>query len=299
MKITAQNVILAAGAALLVLALSVILRSPRVDRDWEHGLSRAPVFESLSTQQMLIRDLRAFEFDRDGRASAQWRDETIDPANLREIWFFVEPFEAWDGAAHSFLSFVFAEDTDQPGAAPRAKTKTLSVSVEARREKGEAYSGINGIFNAYELVYIWSSEKDILTRIAVSLDHELYAYQLKVTPEQAHEIFAHFVERTNQLAETPRFYNTLTSNCTNELAKAVNNAFPGALPWHYSHVLTGYSAIRLNRLGFLGLKDADATTLKADAAIGETVRIHAHRAEDAFSTAWRSALDERANAAPH
>lgn len=277
---------LIAGVCLIVvsgLALAVALRVPRNDRQWEHAFSRAPLFEATGADRLILRDMRDFEFASAGEPTkAQWLDQPVDANDLVEVWFFIEPFEAWDGAAHSFLSFIFEGET----------ARTISISVEARKEQGETYSGLRGMFNAYELIYQWSTEKDILSRIAVGLGHELYAYRLDIAPEQARAIFDHFVKRTNALHDEPRFYNTLTSNCTNELAKAVNNAFPNVLPWHYSHVLTGHSAKHLHSRAFIK-DDRSFEELKARAAIGEIVRRHADAPEETFSSSWRNALLRR------
>lgn len=259
------------------IAVLVLLRTPRTDRNWQAPLARAPQFTQIPDGAWTLDHLRTFEFGTEGPVFEGWRPTELNPNDLTEIWFFVEPFEDWDAAAHSFLSFVFEGDAPQ----------TVSVSVEARKEEGETYSGIRGLFNAYELIYLWSTEKDILTRIAINLDHELYAYKLDVTPEQARAILDHFIARTNRLIERPRFYNTLTSNCTNELAKAVNEAFPGALPWHYSHILTGYSAERLNALNFI---EADKPFKEFRASADIRAAVQAVQSIDAgeFSKHWRS-----------
>ncbi len=264
-------------------ALLVLSRAPRLDRNWETAFSRAPYFTLNQSDSFELVDLRAFEFRNNGVAEEKWRTETLRPEEIDEIWFFVEPFEGWDAAAHGFLSFVFDGE----------ERKAISVSVEARKEQGETYSGFRGLFNAYELLYVWSTEKDVLTRIAVSLDHELFAYRLKVTPEQAQAIFAHFVSRTNGLHETPRFYNTLTSNCTNELAKAVNDAFPGALPWHRSHVFTGRAAERLHALGFLAPATAPFEDIKSKAEIRDLVKAASALPPEEFSVSWREQYDRR------
>ncbi|MBT8473477.1 MAG: DUF4105 domain-containing protein [Marinicaulis sp.] len=260
--------------------LAVLLRTPRNDRPWIDALARPPEFVKGADTLWSIRNFRAFVFDKDGETEKAWREELIDAEDLAEVWFFIEPFEKWDSAAHSFLSFVFEGE----------HAKTISVSVEARREVGETYSGLKGIFNKYELIYIWSTEKDILTRIAVDLDHDLYAYRLNVTPEQAQAILMHFINRTNTLAERPRFYNTLVSNCTNELAKAVNAAFPGALPWHFAHVLTGHSAERLHELGFLSPEATVFEGIKANANIRSIVQDVKALPENEFDDAWRAHL---------
>ena len=274
-----QRLVWLASIAVFFVATFVLWPKPKLDRDWEHGFSRMPVITDDSGIWK-IKDLRSFSFEKDGPKVEQWDTRRFNVEDLKEIWFFVEPFEGSDLFAHSFLSFVFEGETQQ----------TISVSVEARKEVGEAYSAILGVFNAFELLYVWSTEKDILTRIAINLDHPLYAYKMDLTPEQSKAIFEHFAERTNTLAKRPRFYNTLTSNCTNELAKAVNDAFPGAIGWHPSFVLTGGSAKHLHELGYVeGGEAFNAITAKAN--IKELVEANANLAAPGFSKTWRRSFN--------
>ncbi|WP_428410469.1 DUF4105 domain-containing protein [Hyphococcus sp.] len=277
-----MKVALALVAALaLGFVLSTFLKTPRHDREWEIGLSRMPVFDPLADGHWRLHELRAFDFSR-AQTVEEWRETTLNPADLEEIWFFVEPFPAFNGAAHTFISFRFGGETDQ----------AIAISVEARKEAGEVYSGFNCLFNKFELIYLWSTEKDVLTRIAVGLGHELYAFRLNVSPEQGREILAHFIERSNVLKDRPRFYNTFTSNCTNELVKSINDAFPGTLPWHYSHVLTGYSAQRLHDLGFLGERTASFEEMKTHALASDAIRAASDEDDAVFPEEWRKLAEE-------
>ena len=49
---------------------------------------------------------------------------------------------------------------------------------------------------------------------------------------------------TAEIADNPRFYNTMTGNCTNLLAEAINRAKPGRLPydlaWNLPALSVGY-----------------------------------------------------------
>ena len=45
--------------------------------------------------------------------------------------------------AHTYFVFDFE---DQP---------PVAISVEARRERGESYDVVRGMFNEFELIYIW------------------------------------------------------------------------------------------------------------------------------------------------
>ena len=48
--------------------------------------------------------------------------------------------------------------------------------------------------------------------------------------------------RANALAAHPEFYNTLTNNCTNSIARHVNAIAPHRLPWwSWRFVLPAYS----------------------------------------------------------
>lgn len=78
---------------------------------------------------------------------------------LERVWFVEEPFTiapfySFEGVAHTY--FVFDFQDQQP----------VAVSVESRRERGEGYDSIHGLFNEYELMYIWGTERDFTGRRA-------------------------------------------------------------------------------------------------------------------------------------
>ena len=97
-------------------------------------------------------------------------------------------------------------------------------------------------------------------------------------------IFEHFIKRTNDLKDNPRFYNTLFSNCTNELAKAVNDAFPKALPWNISWITTGRAAHWLIELGYIKPPNYDSN-------IQFLVKTYAGEPEQVFSKVWRDEIN--------
>ncbi len=265
----------------LVFAAVVLTKTPRADRDWKPAFSQVATFEETSPGRYRLPRLRAFSFAADGAQTPDWRAIDVNAADISEMWFFIEPFPENPLFAHSFLSFVFEDES--------GRRDTISVSIEARMEKGESYSALKGALRHYELMYVWSTERDILTRIAVGLDHQLYAYKLDLDPDQMRRLFDYFVRRTNDLAARPRFYNTLHSNCTNELAKAVNEAFPNALPWRRSWVFTGRSADWLYELGFIEAADNETFHMLTNRSDIRSL-VHAHAAKAAFADAWRASF---------
>lgn len=164
----------------------------------------------------------------------------------------------FEGIAHTYFVFDFR---DQP---------PVAISVESRRERGEGYDAIRGVFNEYELIYLWGTEQDVTGLRAVLEKNQLYMYPLVGSMDSAWRLFLDLAEVTQQLETQPRFYNSLTSNCTNELAKVANQAQPGAIPPNIALILPGYAASLLYNLGFIPT-DAPLETVRQRYAISDTV----------------------------
>jgi hypothetical protein len=146
---------------------------------------------------------------------------------LRNVWFVVEPQPGQPYAAHTLILFEFGGD------------RIVGLTVEARLEEGETYDAVQGALNKFELSYVWSTARDLLTRRVTMLHKQIYVYPLQLDETQKRTFLRALIEQTVDVSTHPRFYNTITSNCTNELAKVAG------LGWHYSWVLTGYSPQRL------------------------------------------------------
>jgi hypothetical protein len=117
-------------------------------------------------------------------------------------------------------------------------------------------TSVHGLVNEYELIYIWGTEQDLTGR-----RNELYMYPLLGSMESARGLFWNLAEESRQLEQRPRFYNTFTSNCTNELAKAANQAQPGAIPWDAALLFPGYADRLLYDRGFIP-NDAPLETVR-------------------------------------
>ncbi len=268
------------ASALVIASFGLIwitVKTPRHDRNWAEDVARLPDAAVQADGTILITDIREWDYDRSGPTNRQWTDRSYDPSRLVGLWFNLDPFPAWDGVAHTFLVFEFAEGTPQ---------RFLGVSVEARKQRGQTYSGLNGLFRQYELLYVWASESDLLKRRGLYLGEDVYQYRLDLTPDQIRFVFQAFLDRTRKLADEPRFYNTLLSNCTNELAKTVRRS-GGRIPWHYSFYLTGYSDRYLHKLGFIGASDQAFSRIREAAHRNSAVRDHAGKRGMEFSDAIR------------
>jgi hypothetical protein len=141
--------------------------------------------------------------------------------------------------AHSFLVFEFNDG------------KTVGVSVESRREEGETYSVVQGLLNKYELWYAYGSVGDLIGARVFYSDEDLRMYPIVVDRNLVRGVFVDIAKTAQDLESHPRFYNTITSNCTNVLAESANKVKEGSVPWNKARILTGYADNHLHSLGYI------------------------------------------------
>ena len=112
--------------------------------------------------------------------------------------------------AHVFLSFGFGDEH-------------VAVSIEARKERDEGYSSVQGFFKRYELIYVVGDERDLIrvrTNYRRDPPEDVYLYRVRAPIENIRRLFLEYVRAINELAERPRFYDTLTTNCTTTIRAA-------------------------------------------------------------------------------
>jgi hypothetical protein len=220
---------LAIAALLAAFLTPVLLAEARLDRKWVENLAHMPDVK-LSPGSFALDHVADWSYTKDGPATrgAITFANTFD--DLRNVWFVVEPQPGGDYAAHTLILFEFGGD------------RIVGLTVEARLEQGETYDAVAGALNRFELSYIWATARELLTRRVTFLDKDVYVYPLQLEAWQKPAFLRALLEGTIDVSTHARFYNTITSNCTNELAKVAG------LGWHYSWVLTGYSPQRLYEL---------------------------------------------------
>ncbi len=218
-----RPILLGAFAAILPFLATVYTKAPSHDRDWQTHLSIAPEVET-SRRGAIISPVRDWTYDENGPVSEGWLySAEIDFGQLKQVWFVVEPHPGIPLMAHTLVLFEFRGG------------HLLGLTIEARKQTHEKFAPLAGAFRRFELVYVWAEPRDLLTRRAVYLDHELYIYPLDLTPNARRAYLRNLLDRSARLHARPRFYNTLFSNCTNELAKTAD------LGWQPAFVLTGQS----------------------------------------------------------
>lgn len=241
------------------------------DRDWspEQAVTARAEFKG---DEVTIRNIRDFRYETADTYTVNYYDQTLAMEDLATVDFIVVPFPEAPNMAHTMLSFGF--DGNQ----------YIAVSVEARREKGETYDPVKGILGQYELMYVVGSERDLIGLRANHWQNDVYVYHAKATQAQARTLFRDVFHRVNQLAEQPELYNTLTNNCTTNLAAHVNRLAPQRVPLDYRVWINGYS----DRLAYdLGLIEAGTTFDETRQRARVNYQAYLHRDSPDFSAAIR------------
>lgn len=228
----------------VVFGIWYLVQRPSNDRDWaldQAVLPYAEVEDGIAT----VHNIRNFSYRTTTEYTPDYYDAVYDIRTLERVYYIVEPFSGYKGAAHTFLSFEFNDG------------RFLAVSVEIRKEKGESFSAVKGLLRQYEIMYVLADERDVLKLRTNYRKDDVFVYPIKTTPERMQETFLGVLERVNSLYRTPEFYNTITNNCTTSLAKQANQVVEHRIPWNLTLLFPKES----DRYAFdLGLIDTERTS---------------------------------------
>jgi hypothetical protein len=244
------------GVGVLILSVMgaglVAARRPSLDRTWDEDVRVLTSVDVLPDGTRRLGEVRHWTYSRDAVLSKGYSPVDYDPADVEGLWMYEQELGLGGRIAHTFLVFEFPESY--------GAMRWLGLSVETRREVGETYSLVRGVLRGFEVTHIWAVEEDLVRRRVEYLDYPLTRYEVSVPVEYIRRVFEAMVDETAQLAVAPQWYNTLATNCTSSLIRYVNEAEPGAIPRHYSSVLTGRADDHLAALGYLDQASAEHIT---------------------------------------
>lgn len=216
----------------LIFIIFTLIKRPSLQRDWTDDAKILPDI-TITDSTITVKNLRDWRYKRGEVISNTYYEETFDLNKIEKAYFLLNPFGKWEGVGHTFFLFEFTDG------------KTVSISVEARRPNGVDYGAIKGLFNNYEMWYTWGSAADLFSRRAIYHNEDLYMYPLLISPQTAQGLFVDLAKTTESLETKARFYNTVTSNCTNVLADSANRVNKGSIPWTFARIFTGYADNKL------------------------------------------------------
>jgi len=209
---------------------------PTNDRAWADDVDRQ-LSGTIVGSEVTLHNVRNFDWRGKDDFTQRWETRIYDLDRLTSVDMIMS---YWRGPAiaHMLVSFGFDDATH------------VVFSVEIRREKGEAFSELGGFFKQFELSIIAADEDDII-RVRTNIRGEdAYLYRIELPRAAMRSLFIGYVNQANELLTTPRFYNTITVNCTT-LVYHMMKRIVGYLPFDYRVIFTGYLPEYVYKVGGL------------------------------------------------
>ena len=207
-----------ASALLAIFVLWQVTKQVPTTGDWQTPLSQLSTAE-FNGDLVTVKNVRNFRYngsEKEADLVPGYYDKTYDLSKLTKVWYISEPFKEVSVAAHTFLSFEFSNGD------------FLSITIEARKRKGQNYKLSLGLLRTYPLMYIAADERDAVLVRANVRKSELYLYPVRT--QKGRELLVDILEEMNSIASEPEWYNTATANCTSRIAEHVNNVTSGRIP---------------------------------------------------------------------
>jgi Domain of unknown function (DUF4105) len=232
------------------------------DRDWQTEVSVTP-YATVQGDLVTIHGVRNFDYRTESDFTPRWENRTYDLRTLDSA-DIIAVYWAGKAIAHVMVSFGF-QGKDY-----------LAVSIETRKEKGEAYSTLAGFFRQYELVYLAADERDVI-RVRTTYrqpQEDVYLYRTRAPLRNIRRIFLDYIQTMNDMHKQARFYNTLTTNCTTSILMHTRMN-PESPPISWKILLSGYVPDYLYELGRI-----DTTMPFAELEKRSLVNARAHAADN-------------------
>ena len=268
-------------AALAIFAVLVILflRIPASnDRDWQPDVSVTP-HATVNGDLVTIHGVRNFGYRSESDFTPRWEDRIYDLRKLDSV-DIIAVYWAGKAVAHIMVSFGF-QDQDY-----------VAVSIETRKEKGESYSSLAGFFRQYELYYVVADERDVI-RVRTTYrqpQEDVYIYRTRTPQINIRRSFLDYIQAMNDMCVHPRFYNTLTTNCTTTILTHTRMN-PESPPMSWKLLLSGYVPDYLYELGRI---DTAKPFAELEKLCRVNERAHAADKDASFSQRLRQGLPKPA-----
>jgi len=231
----------AIGIIIIILIIIIFFRyfnlKPSNDRVWVVD-NKELAFVEFEGEEVIIKNIRDFNWRSTRDYDEKWINRKFDMTKVSKIWFILEYFDTKKRQmAHTIMSFEFEDGT------------RITCSIEVRREVGEKYHPIKGLFRKYELIYVWATERDSIgVRGRCRKNSVTHLFEAIVLGEgNERNLLESYLKRTNKLYEKPEWYNTITNTCTTNIVRHVNEVYPGRVPKAVAIFLPGLSPKLLHK----------------------------------------------------
>ncbi len=219
-----KKVVLTVVGFALVLAWWFTLQ-PSNDRDWQPDVA-VLAYADINDNQVTVHNIRNCDHRTETDYDVRHYDKTFALDKLRTADLYMVYWGS-PNIAHTMVSFGF-EGGDY-----------ICFSIETRKQKGEGYSALKGLFRQFELVYIAADERDVVRlRTNYRQGEDAYLFPLQASPEKIRVFFLNYLRRLNELHQRPEWYSALTHNCTTSIR--MQRAAADRAPWDWRMLANGH-----------------------------------------------------------
>ena len=226
-------------------------------------MERVPLL-TFEGDRLTIENFRNFRYDCNGGFRPTYETRTVDMSSIETADYIVVPFQGLSDLAHTMVSFGCSNG------------EHLTVSVEARRRKGQPFGIWRGMFGAFSLMYVIADERDVIGLRTECRGDDVYLYRSKASPEHVNQFFRCMIRRADELSKSPERYNTVFNNCLTNLRYHVNKIWPGLVPLNWRLLFNAHSDYLAYKVGLLEGGESFKSTRK-QALINERAKGNWHK----------------------
>lgn len=227
--------------------------APSNDRVWADDVARMTHGRAVDNV-VTLQNVRNFAWRTETDYIPRWETRRYDLDRLVSVDMILSHWGI-PAIAHTLVSFGF-DDGEQ-----------VVFSVEIRKERHESFSAIGGFFKQFEMSVVAADERDIVWVRTSARGEQVFLYNVDMPVPAMRKLFLSYMETANDLLDEPRFYHTVTANCTTIVYRMML-AIVSGLPADYRILLSGYLPDYLYKLGALDMSYS-LEELKARAYISE------------------------------
>jgi Domain of unknown function (DUF4105) len=229
------------GALGFALAFAVLLvwwqRIPATNqRAWADDVAQMTT-GTIEGNKVTLHNVRNFDWRSNSDYTQRWETRVYDLSTLNSVDMIMS-YWAGPAIAHMLMSFGFDDG------------QYVVFSVEVRRLKADDFSELGGFFKEFELSIIAADERDVIRVRTNVRGEDDYMYRIRMPLSAMRSLFVGYVGEANSLIDAPRFYNTVTANCTT-LVYHMMTQIVGYLPMNYRILLDGYLPDYVHQIGGL------------------------------------------------
>lgn len=246
-----------AGALVMVVIGWWFTLQPSQDRAWMPELAQV-AWADVQGDVVTLHNVRNSDYRTATDSTPRWETRTVRLSQLTGIDIAITYWGSpW--MAHPIASFQFA---DSP---------PVCFSIETRKEVGEGYSAVRGMYRQFELIYVVADERDVIrVRTTYRPCEKVYLYRSAATPEQARDRFLEYLGMVNSLRDRPRWYHAITTNCTTSIRQQREASRRG--DWDWRLLINGKGDEMLYERGHILTGGLPFEELKARSLINDAAR---------------------------